>query len=494
MINRLILLFALCSTPATAIAQSLPDEQALRRHIEILASDDFEGRAPGTFGEALSANYIASEFAAAGIRPGYRGNFYQPVPLIDREDDRALLRWGPGPDDFAASPEVLIAHGAEERVVLTIPSMVFVGFAADILADEGGVLANMAIEGKTVLLFTGSPDDTPETARFSQRVRYFRERGAAAIIGINDQERPWDAAVNSQRFRQTMLGDRPLARVEAVLDYDSAQRMLASAGTSLEWLTEAAQSDDFVSFTLPIAATLRADTDFRRYDGINIVGRIPGTGDAGEAILFLAHHDHFGVCAPAGTEDRICNGAVDNASGTAALIETARALAGGSVPVRDIYFVATTAEESGLLGAQYFVENPALSLDLLLAVFNLDTIAIAAAGAPVGIVGRGMTPLDRLIDQVAEEAGRNVFAGLAPNAFVQRNDAWVFANQGVPAVMVGGSFVDPEQLQSFLAGVYHEPEDEIGGIELGGAVEDTWLHIALGQAFSDPERYPSPQR
>ncbi|RED15642.1 M28 family peptidase [Parasphingopyxis lamellibrachiae] len=493
MIVRVIAALAALFSVSASFAQSLPAEADLRRHIEILASDEFEGREPGTAGEALAVSYIATQFSQAGLLPGFRGNYFQPVALVSRADDHATFRVEGANGSQQFSGEIL-ALGDREEVVLNDLPLIFVGHALDVRNSDDGTGDDRRYDGQAVLMFRDQPEGREDGPTFDMLIAHFRERGASAIIGIADPDIPWEAAMMGMRFRQTFLASHPLANVEGVMSWHAAAALLDSAGLSLPDMAAAAAAEDFAPVSLGLGLNARVSTAFDRYDGINVVARLPGLDGSGETVLFSAHHDHFGICRPDSTEDRICNGAVDNASGTAALIETARALAAGPRPPRDMLFVTTTAEEDGLLGAQAFVQSVPVPLDRIVAAFNLDTIAIAPAGAPVGIIGRGMTPLDSLIDRVAGEQSRATYRGLDVNAFVQRHDGWAFYQYGVPAVMVGGSFTDSELLTGFLRSRYHRYDDDMTGIELGGALEDTLLHIALGRAFGDPSRYPGPRR
>ncbi|WP_299328031.1 M28 family peptidase [Parasphingopyxis sp.] len=463
------------------------------RHIEILASDEFEGREPGTAGEALAVSYIATELSAAGLMPGYNGHYFQPVALVSRFDGRSELRVTHAGGERSASAEV-IAFGSRETVDLNTLPVIFVGHALGILADDGDAFADSRFDGQAVLLLRGDRGTGETAPSFRRSLAFFRDRGAAAIIGIAERGTPWDASLASMRFRQTYRAQSHRADVEGIVSAETTDLLFGEAGYPVERLFEMAAADDFQPMALPVELNVRTETLFDRYDGINVVALLPGTGDTDDTVMFTAHHDHFGICRPEGAEDRICNGAIDNASGIAALIETARALAAGPRPERDIMFVTTTAEESGLLGAFAFVEAPPRPLEQIIALFNLDSIAIAPRGMPVGIIGRGLTPLDALIDGIAREQGRDNYTGAELDAYVRRLDSWAFLANGVPALAVGGSFADPELLNGFLRGVYHSPDDEIEGMELGGALDDLLLHIALGRAFADPARYPTPQR
>ncbi|MBC2777899.1 M28 family peptidase [Parasphingopyxis marina] len=493
MIVRLLAAAAALLLAAPLPAQALPTEGELRAHIETLASDAFQGRQPGTQGEAMATQYIAQQMAQAGLQPGYGGNFFQPVALVERREGQARIRIG-GADPAAPETAQLLLLGNMENVELAGAPVLFAGYGLDTGRDGEDSFADARFDGAVVLFLAGWPEGMDDGPSYRSRIASFRERGAQAAIGIIDPDLPWQAARAGMMFRQTYLASHVVAPVEGIMSAAMADALFAGIGRNYAGLEAMAAQEDFAPSILDVDMVINVTTPIDRFDGFNIVGRLPGSGNTGEAVLFTAHHDHFGICRPEGREDRICNGAVDNASGTAAVIEVARTIAAGPRPVRDILFVTTTAEELGLLGAIEFADHPPMPLDDIVAVFNLDTIAIAPRGAPVGIIGRGMTPLDDLIDTVAREAGRDIYTGLDVNAFVNRHDGWVFFERGVPAVMVGGSFTDPELRTGFLSGPYHAPEDEAEGLELGGAIEDVWLHIALGRAFADPARYRTPQR
>ena len=236
-------------------------------------------------------------------------------------------------------------------------------------------------------------------------------------------------------------------------------------------------------------------TDVRSYTTNNVLGRIRGSGTTGENVMFLAHWDHFGICRPPGAPDRICNGAVDNASGVAMLIEVAGRLAQGPRPVRDILVMATTGEEEGLLGAEYFARHPVVPLRSIVAAINLDTVAIAPAGAPVAILNRSVPALNAQVEAAATSLGRRMDAAHEADAMADRQDGWALASHGVPAIMVGGAFASMARLNVFLQGRYHQPSDQADDrIEMGGATEDANLLVALGRRLADPAVYPSPQR
>lgn len=223
----------------------------------------------------------------------------------------------------------------------------------------------------------------------------------------------------------------------------------------------------------------------------NVVGKVAGQAPDGRAVVVMAHYDHLGLCLPEGAPDRICNGAVDNASGVAALIAVAERVAKMKLD-RDVWFVATSAEEWGLLGAKAFADRPPLPLDRIIAGFNLDTIAIVGKGAPVAMVAAKGSRLESLVQDAARTVGRSWDADDQAAPFLKRQDGWALAERGVPMIMAGGSFSDLKQLEAFLAAAYHAPSDELGpDTELGGAVDDANLHVELVRRAASRSILPS---
>ena len=227
------------------------------------------------------------------------------------------------------------------------------------------------------------------------------------------------------------------------------------------------------------------------FTAYNVVGRVPGHAPDGRAVVVMAHYDHLGLCLPAGAPDRICNGAVDNASGVAAMIAVAGRVTKMKLD-RDVWFVATSAEEWGLLGAKAFADSPPVPLAAIVAGFNLDTIAIAGKGAPVAIVAAKGTALEPLVRDAASAMGRAWDGDEEAASFLRRQDGWALAQRGVPMIMAGGSFSNLKLLEAFLAAAYHDPSDELRPeTELGGAVEDANLHVELVRRAASRSILPS---
>jgi len=229
----------------------------------------------------------------------------------------------------------------------------------------------------------------------------------------------------------------------------------------------------------------------RAFVAHNVVGMVPGRASDGRAVIVMAHYDHLGICAPEGAADRICNGAVDNASGTAALVAVAENVTKMRLD-RDVWFVATSAEEWGLLGAKAFADSPPLPLASIIAGFNLDTIAVAPSGAPVAMVAAKGVGLEPLVRDAARTMNRAWDGDDEAASFLQRQDGWALAQHGVPMIMAGGSFSDFKLLRAFLDSTYHSPADELlPGTPLGGAVDDANLHVELVRRAASRSLYPS---
>ena len=484
-------LFLILASAAAAQSDPPVTPADLRRHIDVLASDAFEGRAPGTQGETRTTDYIVAQMRARGLEPaGEGGGWLQRVALVERQAGSHQVVWtGPGgPIAFDQGEVVLIGREATQQVA-DVP-VVFVGHGAR-MPDRGvDQLAGANLDGAIALLLLEGPN-VPGFPSLTERVRAVEQAGAAAIITIVAAEAPWPSIQRmlsapitrlDAQGHPPILGTMPLAAAERLIGRDRLRQLL-----------DGQPGSSFRAVILPIRARMDVETRVNRYASNNVIGRLRGSGTTGESLLFLAHWDHLGVCRPEGEADRICNGAVDNASGIATMLEVAGRLAGGSRPVRDVLFLATTAEEMGLYGAETFAERPAVPLTSIVAALNLDTIAVHGAGLPVAVIGRGVAPLDAVIDATAASMGRQVDTDDEASAFAQRQDGWVLSRRGVPAVLIGGSFTDMAVLNAFLNGNYHQPDDEPGPeLVLDGAAEDANLLVAIGRRLTNPAVYRRP--
>jgi Zn-dependent M28 family amino/carboxypeptidase len=470
--------------------------EALRNHIDVLASDDFAGREPGTEGERKSIAYIAAQMRSFGLEPaGPRNSWYQPLEVKGRRpgDQSSVWQSRTGKRErIELGRDEVILIGRSARETLSQAPVVFAGHGAVIPGKGVDQLAGADLKGAVVLILY----ETPEGAglpSYSERSEAVAAAGAAAVIGIIGKELPWPVVQRVYDAGQKRLAIHDPAPLAGLMSQAAAETLVRAAGSDLAALL-ATPGPSFKPVPLKLRASFEVATAIETIRTNNVLGRIRGSGGGKESLLYLSHWDHLGLCDKEGP-DRICNGAVDNASGIAALLEIARALGRGQRPKRDILFLATTAEEMGLLGAEYFASRPTVPIGSIVAAINMDTLAITPKGEPVAVMGRGRAALDAVIDRTIAESGRSADRDDEAAAFVQRQDGWALARAGVPAIMVGGSFADMKKLGAFLGGSYHSIADNPGpGLMLDGAAEDTDLMIALGRKLADPALYPWPGR
>lgn len=482
----LIAAFAAFSA-SSAIAKSSV-EDSIRAHIAVLASDEYEGRAPGTAGEEKTVNYIAQQWAKAGLKPAAKdGSWFDPVPLVERGPGNAkyIFKSHDRKLRFAANDIILI--GGETNYHYENLQVVFGGYG---IKADGSAIDGVA--GKAVLILSDRPESFKKELRSaSARQDLLAKAGAEAVILVADSDGGnWSATRRRLYSRPIALKSREIrAPLEGAISSEFAVGLVTAAGKDWDRLLLLAKEPGFSLVDLGINADLDVSSYVHRFVSNNVIGKISGRKKNSGAVLFLGHWDHLGICRPDSDVDKICNGAVDNASGIAVLTEIARSLALKSHD-RDIYFLATTGEESGLLGAYEFADNPTVPLEEIIIALNIDTIAVGPKGAKVAIIGQDNSRIETIIQATAKKLGRNVVSSDDANAFIQRQDGWALTQKNIPSFMISGSFADMELLQKFLVSDYHGPDDELNEtVELGGAVEDTALHIALGSIFASLRKF-----
>jgi len=459
-------------------------ERKLREHIEILASDAFEGREPGTDGETKTLRYLAREWFEIGLVSGTNdpGNeWFMPVSIVARSP----VAWSASfnrrnrPVAFDSGSIFLVTSG--KRSLVREAPLLFVG--------KGGIagLSEVDLAGKIAVLLEGDRSDV-------ERQNALLAAGASAVLTVLDGPRTLEeVAARRHRTVYTLADDGIGGDLEGFIAAEAFEQLLRPTSYSLDDLKQLAQEPGKAPLDLGLTGTLEATSSAIRIVSHNLIGKIPGKRPDAGAVLLVSHWDHFGHCAPKGAQDPTCNGAVDNASGIAALTEIARGLVRGRRYDRDIYFLASTAEEFGLLGAHAFAENPPVPLSKIVAAFNLDSVAIAPKGTPLAIVGKGMTPLDAGIAEVAKRNRRRIVAGDEANEYVKRQDGWALLQHDVPTVMVTSAYGKIDLMRKFFDTHYHRPSDDLSHeLELGGAAEDVEFHDALVRWFADRAKFPTP--
>lgn len=457
-------------------------EARLRAHIEVLASDEFAGREPGTEGEAKTLRYLGRQWYDIGLVSGTNDpghEWFAPVTLVAREPAASAAQFlRKGYRTPISPPGVLVLTSGKRSLVRNAP-LLFVGHARSVDFTRNG------LAGRVAVVLDG---DTPD----SERQNALLAMGAAAVLTVLDGDRSIEQVAARRQRSGYALSDESLGGdLEAFVSREVMAMVLKGTAHSLDELEAAAARRDFVPVVLDLTASLEATTRETTIRTHNLIGKLPGRRPESGAVLFVAHWDHFGECGEPTAEDRICNGAIDNASGVAVITELARRLARMPAMDRDVYFLATTAEELGLLGAHAFAENPPLPLDRIVAAFNVDSDAIAPRGTPFAIVGRGMTGLDPEIAKVARAEGVKLRESDEANEYVRRQDGWALLQHDIPAVMVTTAYGEIDRMRAFFDGDYHRPSDDLSRpLELGGAVDDVKMLTALARWFADPRRVP----
>ncbi|RDS75731.1 hypothetical protein DL238_13590 [Alteriqipengyuania lutimaris] len=470
-----LLLLGGCVTapPPVARGPSLDEVEAtLARDITQLSDDSFAGRKPGAPGGEKTQGWLIDRFAAIGLEPAVgEGDWTQDFTLVRRTPEGASVQVTRGERSTTLGEGVVAAHEGFAQVDLA--DLPLVGIDPELEALAPNSMANRAL----VL----SASDLPR-----HRAQVDGANAKAVVITTADATEFERTKGLFARGRWHLESDRSGAAY-LLLSPEDSTRLMARIGANAD------RSPDglgVISYDTILDAAIRQQTE--RIETANIVGRARGTVDDAGAVLILAHWDHLGeACASPDSPDRLCNGAVDNASGIAVMLESVRlALAEGPLD-RDLIVLATSAEELGLLGAEAFAADPVVPLPTIVAGFNLDTVAIAPRGTPVVVLGAGETPLDYGISEVARIRGREVVASDFQDQFLRRQDGWVFLREGVPTVLVGSALADKEAFESFMGEDYHRPTDDTADpIELGGAAEDTLLHAALLRYFGSLRTYP----
>jgi len=506
MLNRssLVIAFLLAAcAPRPSSTVTAIDPAAIARHVEVLASDAYEGRAPGTAGETRTVSYIVAAMQRAGLQPGNGTSWFQEVPLVDVQPSTSAILTVAGAKGAAAfewgEDAVLGNSRATDGARLERSELVFAGYGLSVPAAGWDDFAGIDLTGKTVVMLGGIPHalkDVETVAGSAAKIAAVAKRGAIGAIivlpsTITDDQ--WATQVASARRRDIRLaGGSSGPLVEARVRHAAGDRLFAASGHDFATLTAAAGRAGFRAMPLGSRASARLDGAVRAFTSKNILGVLPGATRPDEHVLFLAHWDHLGRCAP-DAPDPICNGATDNASGVGGILELARVFASGERPARSILFLATTAEESGLIGAQYFVDHPVVPLARIVGGLGNDTIG-AGTPADVVVLGHGLSPqMDSLIAAAAKSQKRKVVVEAASDGFFPRSDHYPFARAGVPVLIATSIFAPGSKAatDSYFEMGYHKPADEYRpGMNFEAAAADIDLAYRVGLRLANSRAWP----
>jgi Zn-dependent M28 family amino/carboxypeptidase len=538
-ISRLLLATFFCAAAAVlgndeleerlqpALEAITPD--GLLAHIKVLASDEFEGRAPGSKGEELSVKYITDQFKKIGLKPGNPdGTYTQEVPLagINSEPRMSFVIGGKTmdlkfPDDFVASSARL-----QPEIKIEKSDLVFVGYG--VVAPEYGWddYKNVDVKGKTLLMLIGDPPipDSKDPSkldgkmfkgkamtyygRWTYKYEIAAKKGAAAAIIIHETEPaayPWQV-VRSSWSKENFELDNPNKNMDAVsarswITLDVAKRLLADSGQDFDALKKSATTKPFRPVVLNAKANIEIKQQVRAFKSHNVIGKLEGSDPKlnAEYVIYTAHWDHLGR-HPELQGDQIFNGAIDNASGVASVIEIASAFSKiNPPPKRSVLFMATTAEEAGLLGAKFYAEHPLYPLEKTLADINLDSMNVWGKAHDIEDLSLGFSTLDDLLAAAAKQQGRSAIPDSRPDkGKIYRADNFEFSKVGLPSLYVGkGEHLlsrpetAPLKSDEFDSTDYHQVTDEVRpDWDLSGAVQDVQLVFEVGYEVANADKFP----
>lgn len=495
----------------------------LSADIGILASDEFGGRAPSTPGEEKTIAFLREEFEKLGLRPGNGQSYFQEIPLVEITADPGAalhVRGGEGTKRFEYGAEfVASTRHMVEREGLDGSEIIFVGYG--ITAPEYGWddYKGIDVSGKTVVMLVNDPGfatKDPELfegeamtyyGRWTYKYEEATSRGAAGAFIVHETEPaayPWAVVNNSFTGPQlnfaTEDGNMSRVAVEGWLTVDAAREIFRRAGHDYDELKAAAARKDFSALPLGLDAAITLDNTVRSVVSNNVLGVLPGSQRKDEYIIYMAHWDHLGTDSSR-TDDPVFNGALDNATGTAGLIEIAEAFTKlDGRPARSILFIALTGEEQGLLGSEYYAEHPLYPLDRTAAAINMDAMNILGRMKDVTAIGFGDSELDEYLTEAAEVQGRVVRPDPEPaKGSYFRSDHFSLARRGVPVLYAGGGTDHIEhgvewtleQRKKYIAARYHKPSDEFdSGWDLSGTIEDLRLLFMVGYRLAGESAFP----
>ena len=507
-----------------AASETSEIEAMLHQHIAVLASDEFEGRAPATPGEEKTINYLQSEFEALGIDPGNGDSYFQSVSVteITTANDAVLIFSGSNYDvELEYATEMIV--GSQQQIPTTSivdSELVFVGYGVVAPERDWNDYADIDVVGKTVVILVNDPGyatQDPDVfngnamtyyGRWTYKYEEAARQGAAGALIVHETGPAgygWEVVSGSWSGPQIGLQADNLNSdkndIEGWLTLNSAEALFAGAGLNYQQLKATAAQPGFTAVPLgDVTASVAIQNSVRTSLSQNVIAMIPGTERPTETIIYTAHWDHLGVNAEI-LGDNIYNGAADNATGTAALLAMAKMHADAGPAPRSVVFLAVTAEESGLLGSRWYTEHPVFPLATTVANINIDVLNTYGPMHDIVVVGNGSSELEAYLEEAATAQGRYIVEEPNPErGYYYRSDHFNFAKAGVPALYAesGEDSVEfgkewgAEQAQDYNENRYHAPSDEYDpNWNLEGAAQDILLYFDVASKLSRESSFPN---
>ncbi len=496
----------------------------LAAHIKTLSSDEFEGRSPGGIGERMTTTYLKTEFERLGLKPGNGESYFQAVPMVEtRVQPGATASFKVGEQTIAPAwgdQIVLGTRNGQPQVAVAASELVFVGYGVNAPESDWNDYAGIDVKGKTVVMLVNDPGfirKDPDLfkgmamtyyGRWTYKFEEAARQGAIGAIIVHDTEAAsygWEVVQNSWGGPSFDLptSEDPNLRLafQGWIRGDAATELFSAAGLDLQEQRRAADQRGFKAVALNASASVAFDTVVRTASSDNVLALLPGSERPDEVVVFMAHWDHLGRTFSAPDGDKIFNGAVDNATGTAAVLEIAEAFVrDASKPKRSILFFLPTLEESGLLGSQYFAAHPTVPLRNLVAGLNMDALPVHGRAKDFSVIGFGQSNLDAILSEVLATQDRVAVPEPTPESgFYFRSDHFNFARVGVPALYGRGGFdlrgggveAGKAIAADYTAKHYHKTSDEFDpNWDLSGTLEDIAAIYAVGRRIADSAERP----
>ena len=533
-LTRLLVPAAVAATLAACGAQEAPakdtsvsaQQQNIRAHLEFLASDDLKGRQTGSEGHEIASKYIVSEFKQLGLQPGGDdGTFYQRIPfrtsMLVADSAKMVYTHNGETTEFEFGKQFITGPSHHsERTEVTAP-LVFVGYGME--APEFGLndYEGLDVEGKIVVMLTGRPENLPseEGAHLANiKDDIAREKGAVGIITLHTPEREevrkFETSVYYTKTpRMTWMGPNGLPQGQeqqlmgsAYLDDEPALQLFANAPTALDTIFEQISEDPNFSpagFELEGAVKLAKESTHEQTTSPNVAAVLPGSDPQlkDEYIVYTAHSDHIGVIKDMSSDDVINNGAMDNASGVSVMLETARMFVDSGIETkRSIMFLSVTAEEKGLLGADYFANNPTVPLNSIVANVNLDMPVLLYDFADVIAFGASHSTLGETVTKAAQQYNTEQSPDPMPEqAIFTRSDHYALVKKGIPAVFLMTGFTSRTEGEDggevwgkFFAEHYHRPSDDlkVHDVNYEAGARFTNINFEIGKEIANADQRP----
>jgi len=520
-----------CATALAACTPSAPEhvfspdisEADFMAVVNTLASDAFAGRAPGSPGEDKTVDYLRAQYQRIGLQPGAAdGTYFQTVPMVETTaDESTVLHVNSNGEPLELTfglDFVLGTRSGQPQVKLEDSPLVFVGYGVNAPELGWNDYAGLDVRGKTVVMLVNDPGFhvQDESLFGGQRMTYYgrwtykfeeaARQGAAAALIIHDDAGAsygWNVVEHSWSGAQFDLkpDDDPEPRLPAQgwITQDVARQVFADSGLDLDAQTIAASQRGFSAVPLAATVSFELHSTVVEKSSRNVIGVLPGTDLADEAVVYMAHWDHLGQHE--GEGDTIYNGAVDNATGVAGIIEIAERFAHADPkPRRSLVFIAVTLEESGLLGSKYYVANPTFPMHKIAGVINLDAMSVGGRSRDLVVTGLGNSELEDILAPIAAQQGRHlVEEGNPAGGYYFRSDHFNFVKAGVPALyakggidLIDGGIEAGQRAAADYAARYHQPSDEVhAGWKVDGVVEDLQALYGVGRVLVDEGNWPN---